>query len=280
MEFKVINNFLSKSECSDLVSDGKKFSHLGPYSKINTNRNSLNSSSLSFMELCKNSKCWNELSEKLQSQFFFDECFEKLKIEKTKYKIKKFYNRRRNSKTINFFKKIGLSQVQSIRTFSLMKYILLRFFLNIEKKIKFNFITSLFKKPIELLYDYSVAGKGYSREIHRDSDSRLVVFLIYLNKLENKAETGGQLEIYKNKNKLDRSAQPNRDNCELVESIEPEIGKLIIFQNTDESFHAVKKIEDSNTERHFIYGAYTLLSGKNPFIKKSTKLKTDFNFYE
>ena len=42
------------------------------------------------------------------------------------------------------------------------------------------------------------------KEIHRDSDSRTIVFLLYLNKLSDQGE-GGDLELYKynnNQNKI------------------------------------------------------------------------------
>ena len=52
------------------------------------------------------------------------------------------------------------------------------------------------KSSVELLYDYSVSGKSYNREIHRDSDSRLIVFLLYLNEFDEK-EKGGNLIFLK-----------------------------------------------------------------------------------
>ena len=70
-----------------------------------------------------------------------------------------------------------------MNSFSIFKYLLFRIYLIIKKKIfflKFIFKQSL---PIEFIYDYSQAGNGYSREIHRDSDSRIVVILLYLNEL-------------------------------------------------------------------------------------------------
>jgi Rps23 Pro-64 3,4-dihydroxylase Tpa1-like proline 4-hydroxylase len=281
MNYKIIRNFLSNKDCENLVIDGKKFINSKNYQKINVNRNSINSSSDSYLNLCTNSNTWEKVSKKLQSEDFLKYCFDELKIDKSQYNLKEFYNSKKKSKFIKLFKKVGLSQVKSLKSLTLIKYLILRFLINLEKKIRFNIFTSILKKPLELLYDYSVAGKGYFREIHRDSDSRLVVFLIYLNKIDdNKFEKGGQLELYQNLDINDKKPQPKKESCKLLKSIEPEEGMLIIFSNTDESFHAVKKIESENTERHFIYGAYTLLNGKNPFIKKSEKLKTEFNFYE
>ena len=47
---------------------------------------------------------------------------------------------------------------------------------------------------MELLYDYSISPNGYFREIHRDSDARTIVFLIYLNDLSSEG-TGGDLKL-------------------------------------------------------------------------------------
>ena len=38
-----------------------------------------------------------------------------------------------------------------------------------------------------------MAKKGYKLKTHKDKDNRMVVFLLYLNKLD---ETGGSFEIY------------------------------------------------------------------------------------
>ena len=107
-------------------------------------------------------------------------------------------------------------------------------------------VFNLSKFPVELLYDYSTALNGYRREIHRDSDNRLIVFLLYLNPISKEA-TGGSLDIYKlkDKNKTSFEAQPKNEDCELVEQIKPDYGKLVIFQNTDVSYHAVSEMKES-----------------------------------
>ena len=51
------------------------------------------------------------------------------------------------------------------------------------------------KRVIAPLWDYSMAKNGYGREVHRDSDSRVVVFLIYLNEIGVDADGGG-LTLY------------------------------------------------------------------------------------
>ena len=46
--------------------------------------------------------------------------------------------------------------------------------------------------------DFSIATKGYFREIHRDSDNRIYVFLLFLNKIKN--DKGGKFKFHKLKN--------------------------------------------------------------------------------
>ena len=100
MNYKIIRNFLSKKDCENLVIDGKKFINSKNYQKINVNRNSINSSSESFLNLCTNSSTLEKVSKKLQSEDFLKYCFDELKIDKTQYKLKEFYNSKKKSKFI------------------------------------------------------------------------------------------------------------------------------------------------------------------------------------
>ena len=90
------------------------------------------------------------------------------------------------------------------------------------------------------------------------------------------------MEIFKLKNKVvkNNSAKPSKDECDIMDDVSPEAGKLVIFQNGDDSFHSVSKIENAQNKRHFIYGGFTLLNGRNPYIKNKSVLKTEFHLYE
>ena len=177
-------------------------------------------------------------------------------------------------------KKIGLSQLKNLNTGTIIKFTLIRLIKRILKTIKFSKFFFPIKRPTELLYDYSVAGNGYAREIHRDSDSRIIVFILYLNSLEE-GTNGGNLEIFKLKNKVvkNNSAKPSKEECDIIDDVSP-YGKLVIFQNGDDSFHSVSKIENAQSQRHFIYGGFTLLNGRNPYITNKSVLKTEFHLYE
>ena len=130
-----------------------------------------------------------------------------------------------------------------------------------------------------MLFDLSLAGNGYKREIHRDSDSRVFVFLLYLSELDDKG-SGGNLGIYSSQN-IDESIiispQPSEDEVQEVSSIKPKNNRLVVFLNSEKSFHAVDKMENYQTKRLFCYGAFTMLN--KPLLKLRNSIKTEFHLY-
>ena len=281
MKFAIIDNFLTEDFCKNLVSDAEKFIENDDYTKIHGNRKSLENSNLNFSKLTKNSQSWKELESKINDQAFLDLCCEKLSIN-NKLVLKQFFKANDHSKLFRKYKVISGSKVNKISTLSLFKYFIIRLFRDLLRNLKFSKIFYPSKIPIELLFDYSKAGNGYGREVHRDSDSRIIVFLIYLNSFpkNNNEQTGGTLDLYKLNKETENLAQPDENSCELIKSIKPELGKMFIFSNENDSYHAVSKIKNLDGFRHFIYGGYTILSQKNPFITNNSKLKTEFYFYD
>ena len=139
------------------------------------------------------------------------------------------------------------------------------------------------KKPLIPLFDYSFSSNGYGREIHRDSDNRLIVVLLYLNDLDQ-STLGGDLEIYKiKKEKIEQNIyppQPNKKDCDLEYIIKPKKGRLVMFVNQFNSYHGVSEMTDDKRGRHFIYGGFTYPSSLFVNSKRvaNTKFKTDTNF--
>ena len=281
MKFAIIDNFLTENFCKNLVSDAEKFIKNDEFSKIHGNRKSLENSNLNFNKLTTNSKYWKELETKINDQAFLDLCCEKLAI-KNNLVLKQFFKASDRSELFIKYKRISCSKVNRIPTLSLFKYFIIRLYRDFLRNFKFSKIFYPNKIPTELLFDYSKAGNGYGREVHRDSDSRIIVFLIYLNSFPqtNDQQTGGNLDLYKLNKEGENLAQPDENSCELIKSIKPEIGKMFIFLNENDSYHAVSRIRNLDGFRHFIYGGYTILSQKNPFITNNSKLKTEFHFYD
>ena len=279
MKYFVVENFTNHEDCKNLINDAKKLINKSNYYRYHGNREDIASSSLAFNQLLLESPNWKNLSKKLNSKEFFETCCNKLGIDSDKFYIKDFF--KLNSPTLNQkrYKMMSNLKVNLISNKSLLKLLIYRSYRDLLRRIKFSKIFNISKKPIELLYNYAQAGNGYSREIHRDSDSRLIIFILYLNDLSENGE-GGTLDFYKLIKEDKNLVTPSYDSCEKVDSIKPEVGKLVMLLNEDDSYHAVSEIKNFTNYRHFIYGAFTLLSNKNQFIKNKSKVCTDYHNYE
>lgn len=266
VNYYIEDNFLTEQQCSELIKESEKNTDISDFIKVHGNRKILNSGSLGFEKLTKNSINWSKFKDKLESSDFFEHACKKLDIDDSKFKIEKHFNFINH--TNRLLKQKTEKKIKELNNLSLIKVIAQRYQRDVVRFLKFSKFLNK-KKAVELLYDYSISGKSYNREIHRDSDNRLIVFLIYLNQLDNN-EAGGNLIFYEKEQK----------NFKEVIKIQPSVGKLVLFENNDTALHAVDSIKRDDTVRHFIYGAFTILSGKNPLLNSSYKSKTDFYFYE
>lgn len=282
MKYKVIENFIDKKTCEELINHSRNIILNNNVDVININRKSITSSSKLFSKLLESSENWQKLYKKINSEEFLDFCLKNLECVdlKNKTSVVNFYNNDKINKKYQKHKNKSNMLIKNLSILSIIEYILKRL---LRKFYKFGYLLKYTLKnrfALELLFDYSVAKKGYFREIHRDSDNRLIVFLLYLNSFKDSKDDEGNLMIYKRIRDDENLSQPDEKSCELIKSISPKEGKLIIFLNSNDSYHAVKKIKDENQERHFLYGAYTVLNKGNPFIDNKSKLKTNFNFYD
>ena len=275
IKYKVIENFINENECKELIEDAGKFLEIKSEREIiNNNRQMIISTSVTYNELLKNAKNWETLHDKINSHQFYEECLKTFNLDINQYELKNFFFKKELGDIEKKYKNLVNRKFSYLETGTLLKLLLFRTYKQILFKIKF-----LFKKKInlELLFDFSISQKGYKREIHRDSDSRVIVFLLYLNSFKNKGE-GGDLNLHElvNNDKKNIPAQPKGENCRIVESLSPKAGNLVLFLNTAEAFHSVSEMMGEE-KRYFLYGSYTALNKKNPLIKNSEeKLKTDF----
>jgi len=277
MKYKIINNFLSDSFCDQLISDANKYSKDDHVEVLNY-RKLLTSTSLSFINLLKKSDSWHKLHNRLNSQNFLNDVIKYLDLKDQNYTVTNFFFEENPSKFLKQYKSTNKKVLSNVGSLNLIFYQYFKLYRTLIRYFKFYFSS---KNYIELLYDYSKSPNGYKREIHRDSDSRTIVFLIYLNKLSDKGE-GGNLRLYKYTGGIEKiPSRPEEKECELIEDIAPEAGKLITFLNSHDSLHDVSEMKNHEGYRYFLYGAFTLLAKKNPLIKKSKdSLKTNFNSYE
>lgn len=277
MRYKILESFIDEKTCAELISDAKKYSQ-NDNLKVLNNRLILPSSSIGFLNLIEKSEAWNKLHEYLNSQSFLKILQKELKIDEKNFLVTNFFFNKKPSSLLKKYKTLNSKKMSTVGNYSLLFYVFFKFYRSIQRRIKYFFTT---KKFVELLYDYSISPNGYFREIHRDSDSRTIVFLIYLNQLSLNG-SGGELNLFKyNKENQNIPSQPNEQDCSLIQSIPPKTGRLVTFLNSHDSLHSVSKMENHDELRHFLYGSFTLLAKKNNFLKNSIgKLKTNFNIFE
>jgi len=228
------DGIIDKNQCMRIIEDTtpliKKhsiFMHHG--------RNAVNNSSVEFQKLISKSEYWHKFIDLLNDHTkdfitHFRNNSEK-KIVRNWLKNKKIilnnsiYNLRsillikkfkKLNKKIDLWQKNRVSNLSDFAVFSIGIYSLSNL---IYRKCRslIDFILGI--RKLSLLLDYSVSFDGYFREIHRDSDSRAIVFLVFLNELENDAE-GGTFSLYSHN--LDESnlpARPKKKNSELTHLI-------------------------------------------------------------
>ena len=281
MKYTVIKNFINKTDASELIAEASKLVNFNNQIIIHKNRSFLSSTSQDFIKLINESNAWNKLEKKINSEEFLNFCFKKIDVNPDNYYLTNFFKKKKLNKFDLLFKKISDLKIKATPTFTMLKYLGYRFFYkSLLRLLKFSNILFWKKKPLELLFDFSRAGNGYNFRIHRDSDSRIVVFLLYLNSIdESQNSRGGELSFHRLIKKDKNLASPDPSSFETIDTIKPEAGTLVIFLNEDDAYHSVKTMENHNSYRYFLYGGFTILSGKNPFIKKSN-IKTEFFLYD
>lgn len=276
IKYKIIDNFIEEDHCKKLVLDAQKILNTNSEKEIlNNNRQLISSTSITYNNFISNSQSWLQLNEKLYSNNFYQECFKNLNINQNQFELSNFFFKKNLTEIEKKYKNLINKKFSYLKTGSLMKLLFYRIYKQILFKMKF-----LLKRKInlELIYDFSISRKGYKREIHRDSDSRVIVFLLYLNTFKDNIE-GGNLNLHelKNKNLNSVPPQPQSSDCNLIHSINPKAGRLVLFLNSTDAFHSVSEMV-GNQDRYFLYGSYTALNKKNPYLTNSSK-KLDTEFF-
>ena len=278
MKYYKADNYISPSECEELIHDANNILHDQNFIKVQNNRRLVPSASIDYQKLIKGSKKWKNLHNQLNSQEFLNFIISNLNVEDKSYEVVNFFYKENMGKYLYRYKNLNQIKVSLINTKALIKYTFFRIFRDLTRILKFKFSK---KRYVELLYDYSISPNGYKREIHRDSDARTFVFLLYLNNL-SKNGIGGDLEIYKYKKDKEKiPSRPNYEDCDLIEKISPEPGRIVVFLNSHDSLHAVSEMKNHDGLRHFLYGSFTLLAKNNEFLSRSEgQLNTDYNLFD
>jgi len=279
MNYRVRKNFISKEMCEDLISDFISHTPSDAF-RWHGGRKLIANTSIEFNNLLSKSRAWKKLSSVLASESFSKELLSELKIPASKFKITTFY-----SYFASNFSQLRGRSTGMIRNANPIFLIFWAFYSSIIRGVARGYanLVKLFGyNLVELFYDASSASNGYKREIHRDSDARVFVFLLYLNQIPRVGDSsGGELCIHTFTGSSGKiPAQPDIKESPIVDRLEPDQGTLVFFENDEEALHSVSEMSGFVGERYFIYGSLTLLSGQNKIFANSKEhLATDFRMY-
>tara|TARA_A100001234_G_C12600936_1_gene375034 strand:- start:290 stop:1108 length:819 start_codon:yes stop_codon:yes gene_type:complete len=271
MNFKIIDDFIEKKDCDILINDLNKFDKKTDQFLIHGGRNSIPITSQNWKNLTEKFSSWKKINDKIFSKDFYHKVFSLIELDEKKY----FLSNIIRSKKYSIFENARNDLDKNLRFVSIKRLVLVIIYLSfIKLRISFSFFFNKFfkrKLTIELLGDLSIATKGYSREIHRDSNNRICIFLLFLNEI---SDEGGKFKFFKYDKKKDFPIRPNIKDCKMINVIEPKPGRLVIFENTLDAYHSVSEMK-SQDKRFFMYGAFTKLFND----KKTKKNNTEFNYY-
>lgn len=113
--------------------------------------------------------------------------------------------------------------------------------------------------------DWSEAGDGYVREIHRDTDPRIWNFIIFFN---DKDWDGGDFIIHTSDKLKIFPRQLFNQELPVHKTIEAKKNRAVFFLSTPNSYHSVSMQSATKTPRKFIYGAYTMKNNTDVFRKR------------
>ncbi len=227
----VIENYFSKKNSKKIIRELKKF---GKYDdEVMGGRKRINKGSKNFFKFINISPESKKFYDKINNYSFFK------KIQKNFSDKKKLYDLSPNQSKFIFSKKLFGSQSGKKIT-----------------KTK----TDLNKNILYLDIDFSISGKGYTRGPHRDRDSRIINFLIYLNNLTPK--DGGNLQLFNVRDKnlnLSKKRHIKKKYLKLIKNLRAKAGKAIFFMSSPNSYHSVTDFyAKKNKYRYFIYGSFSL----------------------
>ena len=234
----VIDKFLSKKVCDKIYYEIIKHSKYDD--SVMGGRNRINKGSNNFKEFISKTIYANRLFNKINSFSFYKKLDKILKIN---FKNNKWYSKHRPAR----FSKSNYSS-QKPRTK-----------LELKKISKNNAKSNLFAY---LDVDFSAATGGYARKAHRDNETRLINFIIYLNSVPKKC--GGTLKIFNQKMRKHTVEEkylrfPKEKKLKLVKKLQASKGLAVIFQSSPDSYHQVTKfLSKNNKKRVFIYGSFSL----------------------
>ena len=122
------------------------------------------------------------------------------------------------------------------------------------------------KDEIHLELAINRSRVGYTVPPHTDGRYKLAIFTIYLNDLDEGEREGGELVLYRHRNRkapADYERYPALDQVEPIAEVPPVMNTAYFGLNCNNSYHGVKALNLSRGERRFIYGSLNVRNTKD-----------------
>ena len=110
--------------------------------------------------------------------------------------------------------------------------------------------------PLFTRLDIEKSTVGYAKVPHCDRANRLCSLIVYFTDLEAEGVEGGELNIYRHKQKTvpaEHERHPQPQDVEVVASVKPRPNLGVFFPCSSNSYHGVNAITTPGKERDFLY---------------------------
>lgn len=245
--FVIIDDFVDSKSINEINDDFETFlksiNNCDFYSD-NKSRKNFVSGGKYFKKFLKHSKVFGNLYDNLISPTFFNSIIAKninvIKSKGLNININRFSNEGRDI--------LRFSPRWSVNWF-IFKLITVIF--------NFPFIGYMLQKLVfkvsGVVYSCALASSsgGYDVKVHTDNRYKIVVGLLYLNELPQ--GSGGQTLFHK---------YVSNANYDELSRVDPKPGRLVLFINSDDAYHSVKKYT-GNIPRNFLYFSFNAVGLRN-----------------
>ena len=253
----VLEDFFNKEFIKEANHDFEEFikkSSEVDFLSFKDTRKNLSSRGSRYKEIVDSSNSIKKICEYIKSEKFFRKCIknssEAFDKKGLKIKIPKFNHNSYDS--LRFAKKFSI-----LWALNKLRFVLFRipFFGDLFERLSL----SVFGNVAPTI-DVAQSAMGYEVGMHTDSRFKLMAGIIYLN--TTKDDSDGETEFWSSKGLSNLESQkryPDKEdinNSKLLMSIKPKVGRTVLFINSNDAYHSVKKFKGD--KRNIIYFSFSV----------------------
>jgi hypothetical protein len=171
------------------------------------------------------------------------------------------FERQANMQSVTLFQTLSQRKLLVTGSKDIAQFVLVREYLRWRSMS--DKVLRLRQFDVALSFDISIAHDGYTREVHRDSDSRIAAMVVYLDDFS--AGEGGTFLVHEHKLKKsmdEYEPQPSPCNVVISKEYRPRANLGLLFLNVPNAYHSVPVIRNSRGFRKFFYLGISLVGKK------------------